>query len=90
MALRAVVLRLRLCDNNQIGSDLTLHALFTSQETRMAMTLTPRSESWAAAEVVECFGAAGGGGGGGGCVWPVFKCVPRLYSISVFILKEKK
>ena len=37
MALRAVVLRLRLCDNNQIGSDLTLHALFTPQETRIAV-----------------------------------------------------
>jgi len=37
VALRAVVLRLRLCDNNQIGSDLTLHALFTPQETRIAV-----------------------------------------------------
>ena len=37
MALRAMVLRLRLCDNNQIGSDLTLHALFTPQETRIAV-----------------------------------------------------
>ena len=37
MALRAAVLRLRLCDNNQIGSDLTLHALFTSQETMIAV-----------------------------------------------------
>ena len=31
---RAVALRFRLCDNDR----LTLHALFTSQETRMAMT----------------------------------------------------
>ena len=34
VALRAVVMRLRLCDNDR----LTLPALFTSQETRIAVT----------------------------------------------------